>query len=463
MKAQFLKPNFIGIITIASAAILFGCSSLRHALFYSNAYDLGIFDQGTYLISQGKEPIVVFRGIHLLGDHAAYIFYPLAFLYKIVPDVHWLFAVQAIALVSGAWCVWRIALQAGLTPSMSIAIAPIYLLYPLIFNANLFDFHPEVLCIPGIFGAVWAARGKKLLWFCGCVVLTLSTKAVLSLTIAAMGIWLIVFEKRRLYGAIALMAGIAWFIVATQVIIPEFSGGEAAAVNRYSFLGDSVIEIVLNLFLQPGLVLRQIFTLSNFVYLIFFFAPVLWGLSWHHLAPLIAIVPTIALNLIADVAAQKDLVHHYSLPALPFLFLAIISAIAARESWFQRRRWMLAWAMVSFLALAKFGFFWTTYLEELDTWQARRSAIARVETKGNVLTASQIAPHLTHRPYLQLTLDENKEIQLDPFDYILLDLRYPGWQSSPETARAFRDRALAMPQFQLEYQRDDVILFARRL
>ncbi|WP_332984394.1 hypothetical protein [Microcoleus sp. A003_D6] len=33
-----------------------------------------------------------------MGDRAAFIFYPLALLYKIYPDVHWLLLVQAVAL-----------------------------------------------------------------------------------------------------------------------------------------------------------------------------------------------------------------------------------------------------------------------------------------------------------------------------------------------------------------------------
>jgi len=57
-----------------------------------------------------------------------------------------------------------------------------------------------------------------------------------SLTVAAMGIWLLVFEKRRLW----CVCPNSWdqlFLIASQVIIPFFSGSEAAAVGRYSHLG----------------------------------------------------------------------------------------------------------------------------------------------------------------------------------------------------------------------------------
>src|SRR5690242_19785153 len=92
-----------------SALILLACSSLRHALFQSNAFDLGYFDQALYLISQGQTPIVSFWGYHFLGGHADWVIYGLALLYKIDPSVHWLFAVQAIALALGALPTYALA------------------------------------------------------------------------------------------------------------------------------------------------------------------------------------------------------------------------------------------------------------------------------------------------------------------------------------------------------------------
>ncbi|HBK65039.1 MAG TPA: hypothetical protein DD000_16365, partial [Cyanobacteria bacterium UBA11166] len=136
-----------------SALILFICSSLRHILFQSTAFDLGYFDQATYLISQGETPIVSFWGYHFMGGHADWILYGIALLYKIYPSVYWLFAIQAIALALGALPVFYLSRQAGLKESQSIAMAWVYLLYPLIFNLNLFDFHGEVIALPAMLGA----------------------------------------------------------------------------------------------------------------------------------------------------------------------------------------------------------------------------------------------------------------------------------------------------------------------
>ena len=135
-------------MVVGSASLLFAASSLRHGLLQSNAWDLGIFDQPLFLLSQGLPPISTIIDIHILGDHAAWIFYPLSLLYRIYADVHWLFAVQAIALALGAVPTWHLAQQAGLKNQQATALAGVYLLYPLIFNLNLFDFHPEVIALP---------------------------------------------------------------------------------------------------------------------------------------------------------------------------------------------------------------------------------------------------------------------------------------------------------------------------
>ncbi|WP_013323747.1 DUF2079 domain-containing protein [Gloeothece verrucosa] len=457
-----ISHTLIITIIIISSIILFLASSIRHLLFQSNALDLGWFDQGVYLISQGKPPIVSFVDFHILGDHAALIFYPIALLYKIYPTVYWLFAIQAFALSLAALPLFQLALQSGLKEKQATALAIVYLLYPLIFNVNLFDFHAEVIAVPAIFLAVLAARLNYVGGFCVSIIIILSCKAILALTVAAMGIWLLIFEKKRTCGTIAIIAGIAWFLIATEIIIPYFTGTDAAvqmADERYSYLGNSLGEIALNLLLKPGLVLSKLFSLPNLEYLILLFIPVIWGLSPRYLTPLIAAIPALGLNLITDYAAQKNLTQQYSLPILPFLLLAVITTLAHGKGWIKKPRWMIVWALVGFLALAKYGYFGSLYLKSLDTWQATREAITQIKTPGGVLTTSPIAPHLTHRSLIKLAIAGSESLPLDQFDYILLDQRHPGWSSSPELVMNFVRRLQQNPKFKLTYQKDEIFLF----
>jgi uncharacterized membrane protein len=455
--------RLLWLIIAISTLILFICASLRHWLFQSNALDLGWFDQSLYLISQGKPPIVSFSDDHILGDHAAFIFYPLALFYLIFPTVHWLFLVQALALSISILPLYKLAKQAGLNDNLSLTMVGVYLLYPLIFNVNLFDFHSEVIALPAIFWAVLAARSNKMLQFIVAIILILSCKAVLSLTVAAMGLWLLLFEHRKRCGLVALFLGAFWFIITTQLIIPQFSGDEVAAVGRYSFLGDSVIEIITNLFLQPNIILSRIFTLANLEYLILLFLPVIWCLSPHYLTPLTASIPAFALNLLTDYQPQKDLVHQYSLPILPFLLLSVIATLAAKKGLLHRPKYIFIWSLITFLLLGKYGYFTSRYLEQIETLSAMREAVKLVPAEVKVLTSPQISPHLTHRSIIKLAIKDREPINIKEFDYILLNTRYPGWENSQETVNNLVDRLKTNDHnFLLKYDDQGVLLFMKK-
>ncbi len=455
-------PRILWLIFGISSLVLFFCASLRHWLFQSNALDLGWFDQSLYLISQGKPPIVSFSEDHILGDHAAFIFYPLALFYLIYPTVQWLFLVQAIALSISIFPLWLLAKQAGLKDNLALTIVGVYLLYPLIFNVNLFDFHSEVIALPTIFWAVLAARAKKIIQFIVAIFLILSCKAVLSLTVAAMGLWLLLFENRKKYGFLALCLGVFWFIITTQLIIPQFSGDEVAAVGRYSFLGDSVTEIITNLVLQPNIILSRLFTLANLEYIILLFIPLIWSLSPRYLNPLVASTPPLILNLLTDYQPQKDLVHQYSIAILPFLLLSVIATLAANKALIRKSQYIILWSLIAFLALGKYGYFTSRYLEQIETVSAMREAVKLVPAEAKVLTSPQISPHLTHRSVIKLAIKDREPIDVEKFDYILLNTRYPGWENSQETVNNLIKELEKKSNFKLKFEQNNVILFSQK-
>ena len=459
MEKLLTKNNINGIVGI-SALILFTASILRHELFNSSG-DLAFFDQTVYLISQAKLPFSSVLGFHVLADHAAWILYPIALLYKIYPSVYWLFVVQSVALSLGAFVTYLLALQAGLKENQAIAMVAVYLLYPVVYNSNLCDFHPDTLAVPALLTAVLAARTKKIVWFCVSVLIVLGCKAVLSLTVVAMGVWLLLFEKRRLYGVIAIISGIAWFLIANKIIIPFF-GSEATLVNRhfyrYSYLGKSFSETLQIILYQPQLIISNILSSINLEYLSFLLVPVIWGLIPKYMTSLIGAIPCLALNILADHPSQKNVILHYSLPVIPFLILALIASIAADKAWLNRKRAILLWSLIWFLILGKWGFFISKYLNFVDNWQATKEAISLIKTQDSVLTTDVITPHLTHRQEISFKYDIN---ELNNFHYILLNTRHPGWAATAEDYGNLVKELKKRSDFKLQYQRDDVYLFTK--
>ncbi|MEA5533721.1 DUF2079 domain-containing protein [Crocosphaera sp. XPORK-15E] len=464
MKFSQLNFNPLSFLIIINTLILFICSVLKHILFQSTAWDLAIFDQAIYLISQNQPPISSFLNIHILGDHAALIFYPLSLFYKLYPSVYWLLFIQAFSLSLGALPIWYLAKYQGLKNSQSLTLSLVYLLYPLIFNINLFDFHPDIIAIPAILWGILAAFTNKLGVFILAIIIILSCKGVLSLTVIFMGIWLLLFEKKRLYGSIALGLGLAWFIISTQVIIPLFSDNSANIgrhISRFSYLGNSFTEIVQNFIFKPWLLLQGLFNLANLEYLLLLLIPLIWGLSFRHLSPLVGAIPVLAMNLLSQDVLQKDLLHQYSLPIIPFLMVTVITTLATEKAWFRQEKYIIIWSLIGFLALAKFGYFTSRYLESLDTWKATQTAISQISTKGSVLTSTYIAPHLSQRPLIKLAEDGADGFDLNQFDYILLNQLHPGRASSPELIESIKQKIGQIPAFKLTYQKDKVYLFKK--
>ncbi|CAN5479191.1 DUF2079 domain-containing protein [soil metagenome] len=456
-----------------SAIVLFIGAALRHHAFRSGAMDLGFFDQLTYLISRGLPPVSSIVGFHLLSDHAAYMLYLIAPLYWLWPNAHVLLLVQAVALASGAYPIYRIAVIKGLDNRHALALAVAYLMYPVVLAVNLFDFHPEVISVIAILFAVLAALRKLTIDFVIAVLLALGGKEIISLTVVAMGVWLALFERRRLQGAIAIVMGAAWFAFATQWLIPHFGAGkEASGVRFFLYLGSSVSEIVKNLVLQPQRWVKVVFSFSTIKYLFILFAPVAWGLiprhrkNFRYLAPLIVCAaPTLALNILAQspIVDLRRPFSQYSLMVVPFLAITFVYAVAAGQAWLMRPRNIAIWSISLVLlgAGARLAMVRKGQATDLPSQNATREAMQMVAGSGGVLTSHEIVPHLSDRKLIQYVGHEFTIRPIDEFEYVLLNLDHDSVINAGTYTTGVLDRVRANPAFKLEFDRDSVLLFRK--
>jgi uncharacterized membrane protein len=439
----------------ASSFIYFALAWVRYIFFRAGVSDLGYFDQAVYLISRGKPAFIPTLGFPILADHGAYMLYPLALLYVVYPSVLWLFATQALALAGSAWFVWRLSRQAGVSPQWALAVCGAWLVYPAVVMPNLHDFHPEVLAVPAILGAVLYARNRRPIPFLICLIVALGTKEVIALAIGAMGLWLLLSEKDRRYGLAAMVLSVVWFVAATRIIIPFV--GQGHQLNGYRFfgyLGKTPGEILRTILLHPLIPLRFVLSKASAIYLIVLFAPVWWGLRPRHLHPLLGALPCIAINLLS----QEDNLHnpffHYSLAIAPFVFLAVISALAARGAWLSRP-WMVgAWLGLVILGGAFFrGAHALAEQSPQEPSRAERQAlIDMVGETGGVLSTHQLTSHLMHREMAYYVFDPAYEpnMHLPPpsaFDWVLLDFHESSLIETGAFGREILRKYQANPKF----------------
>ena len=458
------------LLVMVASSIFFLFASFRLAVFRAGT-DLGFFDQLLYLLSQGLPPISsLLEGVHLIGDHGALILYPISLAYFIYPNVHWLLAVQAIALTSGAIPVYALCRDNNLSVGYARTVATSYILYPALFNISFYtELRTETIAIPALLWAIWAIDTQRFWQGAFAIFLVLSCKETMSLTVVGLGIWLWLFQKQIIWGVSCILAGLSWFFVAATYVIPTFRGGhQMAGTWHYSSIGDSLTEIAFRSLTQPQIFLVRALSSDRLFYYLLLLLPIIIGLHWRKITAIVPALPILGLNILSDYPGQRDLIHHYSLPIIPFLFVWLIYSLRYFKRHQQRlwlsRRLLIIWSAIAFLALAKYAYFWERYFPLLDNARVVNGAINLIQPEAKVLTTGFVAPHLSHRPVIKLMEGEWDSARIDRYeiDTVLIAMQHLGFNPTSEQAQEMIDRLSQAREFDLVYHQQDVFLFQRQ-
>jgi len=482
MKVNLVTINKMlkkeNIFFLVSFIILSLSSSLRHYWFHSSSWDLGIFDQAIYLISQGQEPHSTLLGFHILGDHGAIVLYPLGLLYKIFSSTYFLFLVQGFAFSVSIYPLSRLSKNLNLSNLSTSTSYLAFLLYPIIFNVNIFDFHPEVLSFPIVLDLFISFKEKTIVSFWKIFIkifFILSCKITNSFLVFGFGIWLILKGFLK-FGSLLISISFLWFFLVAFILIPHFGGQDASILRQAGKFGLNqnlnvdlfyAFKIIYQLFLQ-------LFSISNLEYLILLFLPVFYLLFNKKrliiLSNFIPFLPLLFVNLISDSFPMKNLVHQYSLFFVPFLAVSIqeslslvsIQGVLNYPKWFQLRSnyFIIFWSVLIFLIFSRFTYYLGPFHSHFESSEARREAISLVKDTSSVLTTSDIVPHLSKRKNIKFLNSEEVFNEKD-FDEILLDIEKPGWKSNSELVDNIYENLESNNNWGKVYEKNNIVLFVR--
>ena len=170
---------------------------LRHDRFQTFGFDLGIYDQGVWLLSQFRDPFVTVRGLDLFGHHMNVILLVLAPLYRLGGGVEFLLArasrSRKRAARSRCSCSGAICLRSrwcGVALAIALLLNPTYQWLMWEF------FHPDAVAIGPLLFAYWAARQRRWGWFAVAAVIALECKEDVALAVVVLGL-LFAFRLRR--------------------------------------------------------------------------------------------------------------------------------------------------------------------------------------------------------------------------------------------------------------------------
>ncbi|MCY4174654.1 MAG: DUF2079 domain-containing protein [Cyanobacteria bacterium MAG CAR3_bin_5] len=466
-------PRLFWLVSALLVALFWGLAALKHALLQSSGFDLGIYDQVAWQMSQGLEPRSTLLGLHHMGNHGAWMFYAIAPLYWLAPSVHWLFFTQALGLIITAWPLWHLGAQAGLKPRERWLICGLWWLQPVAFNVNLFDFHPETWAMPFLALAIWANRAeRRWLWR---MALFAAMGCRDGLTLIVMGLALEQILRRRWrWGAEALLSGGGWLLLLAAGLYSILNnGGGVAAVIRYNHLCEGGCEgvghIIRSVLLDPIHLFGALDWASILFYLFLVSLPLAFYWRRSSLPLLAATLPLLAVNILSSLSSQQDLIHQYNLPIAILLVVASMDGLAAdlRQGrlWLTQRLWFCCfWASLCFVVLVNRGHILGYHLvsrfddvqpvetmirflptgdrakhdhvPSLNELSQAQDLIHRIPADAAVLTHNNLAPHVSHRPVVKLlSADAHPLSDFAEFDVAFLDRKNP-WYGLSHSATA---------------------------
>jgi uncharacterized membrane protein len=370
---------------------------IHHGMGTSN-YDLGLYDQGIWLMSRFKAPFVTLMGRNLMGDHTSFILVFLVPVYWIFPAVGTLLTAQAAAIAAGAIPVFLYAKRRLQSGWMAFLLAMTYLLHPAVTGTNMENFHPDAFLGVLVGFAVYGALERKWKLYAVFVVLALMVKEDVSLVVVPLGVWVGLRRDRRI-GLITIVGSLGFMALAMLVIMRSLIGVSTRNTWRIPFGGPT--GFLRHTVSHPGEVFEHLRDDSRPFYIWQMTAPFAYAFAR---LPDVAAISAVVLftNIMSTFLYQYSTSYHYSLVAVPALALGTVWAIGVMKE--QHRPKVVALAtLTSIWACYLWGWMpWSRH--EYAHWardhpvaEAMRDIIDDIPSDAAVSAYHSATPHIDHR------------------------------------------------------------------
>jgi uncharacterized membrane protein len=402
-------PTRITVVgTLAWIAWLYLDVWRRHDRFGTFDYDLGFHTQYLWLLSHGRSFSSI-TGVPAFGHNVTLgylLFIPFGWLGA---GAQFLDLVQTIALGAAVIPIYRLARRRFASDWTASLLAAVFLLNPVVLNLVFETFHPEVMAIAPLLGAVDAAEDKRWGRFAWLIGFALLWKVDVALFVLMLGFRVWRRQSRRA-GIATVVTGFTWFVLCTSVIIPHFSNGHSVFGPLYGDLGDTPFEVAKTSVTDPGRVVdrleesepdryaRDLLTPYGFVPLL---AP----------GSVVLAVPQFSVDLLsyADFTRNFRIGAHYQAMPTVALMLGLLDGLAR----VRRRRpqnWQPVVTVLCACTLAT-SVVWSALpagvLRPL-AWSAngeskyalRRTVLAAIGDDVGVSVPYNLVPHLAEREYV---------------------------------------------------------------
>ena len=151
-------------MALAFSGIFSLLSVLRYRTFSTGRFDLGNMVQAVWSTTQGRFlDTTDVSGVQFnrLGAHVDPVLALFAPLWRVWSSPEMLLVAQALIVSTGALPAFWLGRRWLGDDRLAVAGAAVYLLYPALQSATLFDFHPVTLAAPLLMFCIWAAEEAR--------------------------------------------------------------------------------------------------------------------------------------------------------------------------------------------------------------------------------------------------------------------------------------------------------------
>lgn len=477
-------------LALAWAALLAWLSVRRYVGYNAGMLDLGNMSQAIASVLRGQPLVFTYVDgpTSRLAVHVELFYLLLVPLWALWPDPRALLIAQAALYGAGAIPAFRLGARAARAPAGGLALAAIYLLYPVAQTAVLFDLHGDTLAMPLLLFALEALERRAWRTFAVWAALAVSCKFYVAAPVGLAGLvaWRAYGERRA--GLATFVAALAYGLVAFLVVRPLFttaSTSEAhSGLNYISFYFGRLEELAST-------------ALERLLSAAVVFGPALM-LAWPGRRWLLPALPmALAALLSTGPGGSYDYRYHHYAVAVPFVVMAAAEGLARlrerAEAGQARRPWRGDMVFTAAIVALTGALLVDTPLNPLF-WAAPpgmgrdpsvygvtgRDAVKdaflaeRVPAGAPMAASTFLAPHLVERDTLYLTRyqddpgGERLPALLPEVDYVLADALFD-WRvvegqtvfGGPAYERAEIGLLLRAPAFGLVAADDGLLLFAR--
>lgn len=325
---QLLRIYVFFLFALFVATIGFKQYHLLYGLHYPD-FDLGIFTQGVYKLSQFESPFVTIRGVHLFGDHFTLVNLIFVPFFWFVPGPLVLLFGQTLVLGLSGVVLYKICKFRIKSPLLIGCVVTLFYFYPALLHLSLRQYHPNTFAV--LFGLLfWLGFEKKsrTLALVACLGLFL-TKENMPLLAGGLAFYMWTIKRWR-FGFHLWVSSIIAFILILKIFIPYFN-----ELTNYPFANRTLGSLIgwlsgespFSLFLENS-VLRA----ENVQYLVGLFLPVLFLPLLRPGA--ILLNPLFLLNLITDWPYAHSINYQYTAGIIATIMIATVEAVSTLESRF---------------------------------------------------------------------------------------------------------------------------------